>query len=196
METFYWVTLIVAVVLMVVILIGLGILMSNQTSQLTWPPKASTCPDYWNYNTETKMCEVPGSSKVNTGALYDSGKLYVDTQVKTYTYTDSTTTPNTDRTQYTDIASINTVAGTTTKTFPTAKTASTANWWSALNLGTTKDINHAPFPVIADTGTTWSFNPEDPRWKTTTDKSALCAKRTWAVNNNIEWDGVSNYSGC
>lgn len=192
METFYWVTLVVATVLLVVILTGLGILMSKQKSQLTWPPKASTCPDYWNYNTDTNRCELPAS--VNTGALYDTSakKVYVDTTVKSYEYIPSGSTTATA--QYTDIASIANVALTTTQKFPTAKTGK-AGGWSDLDV-TQNKINHVPFPVVDTSATTWSFDPNDARWETTPAKSALCAKQAWAVNNNIEWDGVSNYTGC
>ena len=203
METFYWVTLVVATVLLVVILIGLGILMSRQKSQLTWPPKASTCPDYWNYNTDTKLCELPAS--VNTGALYDTSdsstkRVYVDATVKSYSYKPAGST--TTDTQYTDIVSIANVAK-GTQSFPTAIPGSSAGWWSGLNVGEKGNIGHAPFPVIdtkvttpATDPTTWSFDPNDARWGTTTAKSPLCAKQAWAVNNNIEWDGVSNYTGC
>ncbi len=39
------------------------------------------------------------------------------------------------------------------------------------------------------------FNPADPKW-TTGGKTAICAQKVWANNNNILWDGVSNYNSC
>lgn len=30
----------------------------------------------------------------------------------------------------------------------------------------------------------------------TNNGSSICSKRTWANNNNIVWDGITNYNGC
>jgi len=43
--------------------------------------------------------------------------------------------------------------------------------------------------------TTSKFDPADKSW-TLTGKTAICAKRDWAVKHNIVWDGVSNYNNC
>lgn len=44
---------------------------------------------------------------------------------------------------------------------------------------------------------TKSFNVNDPRWNgykgTATQQ---CAWQSWATNNGVEWDGVTNYNGC
>lgn len=42
---------------------------------------------------------------------------------------------------------------------------------------------------------TWSFNPTDTNWASATTTS-VCAKKNWANNNNIVWDGISNYNSC
>lgn len=40
-----------------------------------------------------------------------------------------------------------------------------------------------------------TFDPANKSW-TLTGKTAICAKRDWAVKHNIVWDGVSNYNNC
>jgi len=35
------------------------------------------------------------------------------------------------------------------------------------------------------------INFNDPGWA-----GGICAKRTWAINHRIAWDGVSNYNSC
>ena len=39
------------------------------------------------------------------------------------------------------------------------------------------------------------FSPSDPAW-TSGGLTALCAQNKWANQNNILWDGVSNYNSC
>jgi|Laugresbdmm110sn_2_1035109.scaffolds.fasta_scaffold211451_1 hypothetical protein len=40
-----------------------------------------------------------------------------------------------------------------------------------------------------------SINFSDPGWRSN-GKTAICNQAAWAKHNNINWDGVSNYSGC
>ena len=40
-----------------------------------------------------------------------------------------------------------------------------------------------------------NFDPNDSKW-TTSGKTAVCAQNAWANQNNILWDGVSNYNSC
>lgn len=47
-------------------------------------------------------------------------------------------------------------------------------------------------PYASDANT---FDPANKSW-TLTGKTAICAKRDWAVKHNIVWDGVSNYNNC
>lgn len=40
-----------------------------------------------------------------------------------------------------------------------------------------------------------SFSTKNPLW-TSKGETTLCAQKNWAVNNDIVWDGVSNYNMC
>lgn len=53
-------------------------------------------------------------------------------------------------------------------------------------------IGTAGPPYASDANT---FDPANKSW-TLTGKTAICAKRDWAVKHNIVWDGVSNYNNC
>lgn len=125
MEVFYVVTLVVAVVTLILLMVILGVLMSYQTRQLTYPPKTNLCPDHWTYDISTKTCDA---SNNNIGAYLSKA----------------------------DVAS-----------------------------------NVAPFAKEAGK---LSFDPDNPKWGEGAT-SVICAKRKWANDYRIVWDGISNYDG-
>lgn len=43
---------------------------------------------------------------------------------------------------------------------------------------------------------TGAINFNDPGFASSYKLSQTCALRQWSLNNNIEWDGISNYNGC
>ena len=53
-----------------------------------------------------------------------------------------------------------------------------------------KDRNIAPYSTDGK-----SFNTKNPLW-TSKGETTLCAQKSWAVSNNIIWDGISNYNMC
>ena len=129
MEVFYVVTLVVAVVTLILLMVILGVLMSYQTRQLTYPPKANLCPDHWTYNISTKTCDASNDAINNNKGAYSSKAVDAS--------------------------------------------------------------NVAPF---ANEAGKLSFNPDNPKWGEGAT-SATCAKRKWANDYRIVWDGISNYDG-
>ena len=76
MDKFYTVTIIVAFVILVIALIGLGILLQNQDAATEFPPKQNQCPDHWTVSGE--YCKW-GSNNFNLGSLKitdTSGAIY------------------------------------------------------------------------------------------------------------------------
>ena len=76
MDKFYTVTIIVAFVILVIALIGLGILLQNQDAATEFPPKQNQCPDHWTVSGE--YCYW-GTSNFNLGDLSTndtSGAIY------------------------------------------------------------------------------------------------------------------------
>ena len=61
MESFYMIVVLIAVVILVLCLTGIGILMRYQNAGQQYPPSANTCPDGWN-NTSGTSCTSPGTS--------------------------------------------------------------------------------------------------------------------------------------
>jgi hypothetical protein len=73
MDKFYTVTIIVAFVILVIALIGLGILLQNQDAATEFPPKQNQCPDHWTVSGD--YCKW-GTNNFNFGSLDISAGLY------------------------------------------------------------------------------------------------------------------------
>jgi hypothetical protein len=56
---------------------------------------------------------------------------------------------------------------------------------------TTKELdpNLPPYSISP------TFDPSNNQWSLS-GKSVVCAQRDWATQNEIVWDGVSNYNNC
>jgi hypothetical protein len=135
MEWFHIIVLTVALVILILLLTFIGLLMSNQKNNLSYPPTYNTCPDYWSISTDGSNCIIPSySSNLNIGLLY-SGPTTLNSSVST--------TPG-----FTSIT----------------------------------DANNNVINQI-------NFN--NSKWQ-----GSVCNQKIWAVNNNIVWDGISNYNSC
>lgn len=129
MDSFYYIVVGVATVALIIMFIVMGVFISKNNVDTTYPPYTNTCPNYWMADASGN-CYIPekknGLSGINTGTYNPSAAL------DKYTY----------------------------------------------GLDASK--------------TYLNFN--DKGWATA-DKSATCAKKTWAKQYGILWDGVSNYNG-
>jgi len=71
MDIFYIVVISIAAVLLILILTYIGILMKQTKGANTaYPPVQATCPDYWDYITDTSSCVIPSSTEKNVGSIY------------------------------------------------------------------------------------------------------------------------------
>jgi len=60
------------------------------------------------------------------------------------------------------------------------------------NLGSTTSILSVP-----GTNGVNGFNSADPGWASYSGaKSSICGKQKWSIANNIDWNGVTTYTGC
>lgn len=71
--------------------------------------------------------------------------------------------------------------------------ASTTNAGTRVSDDTTNFANTPANPAYIS-GTL--LKTDDPSWQTSDGLSAKCAKKLWANNNNVVWDGISNYNSC
>lgn len=71
MDPFYKTVVIVAIVMLILALIGLGVLMQEQDTKTEYPPQQSACPDHWSY-TGVNQCKIntdSDSKELNVGNL-------------------------------------------------------------------------------------------------------------------------------
>lgn len=69
MDPFYKTVVIVAIVMLILALIGLGVLMQEQDTKTEYPPQQSACPDHWS-STGDNQCKInkdSGSTELNVG---------------------------------------------------------------------------------------------------------------------------------
>lgn len=74
-----------------------------------------------------------------------------------------------------------------------------------INNGTTGNLGELPStdgsknsfqPFITKyNDSTYLMNPDDALWSSF-GQTKLCSQYTWANNNNISWDGISNFNSC
>jgi hypothetical protein len=80
------------------------------------------------------------------------------------------------------------------------------DYWSATDLSGNCTINNVNAGYLDGSFSTTNtpgykktdnlVNFNDTSWTSTYSSSQMCAWKTWANANNIEWDGISNYNGC
>jgi hypothetical protein len=128
----------IAVALLVIILVVVGVFMSQNKVNYIYPPTALPCPDYWQLN-GNGTCSIP-------------------------------------------------VTGTPPPGVPSVPPVNIGTWDGITLDGTAK------MPGIDANNSNIDFNSS--AWAAVGASSATCAKKNWAKQNKILWDGVSNYNGC
>ena len=71
-----------------------------------------------------------------------------------------------------------------------------ANTTNAGTRATGDTNNFANIPSNAAYIANGVLKTDDASWQTSDGLSAKCAKKLWANNNNVVWDGISNYNSC
>jgi len=167
------------------IIIGVAILVFFLTMGMFWffskkksdefPPTMSNCPTGWSVNPDG-TCNIPIDG-TNLGNLTGKGvpiyKLITqdDNNNETITYS---TNPLNGGTVLTDVYNNKVMA----YTGPDSKTRFP-------NFPGGYDITHPEKSVVDFTASNWSKY-----------ESVLCSNYKWAVKNNINWEGVTNYNHC
>ncbi len=77
MESFYLIVLGIAIVMLILVLTGIGLLMRTQIASTVYPPMANTCPDGWLV--DGSHCNIPttGSNMgfINPTSPYDTAAI-------------------------------------------------------------------------------------------------------------------------
>jgi hypothetical protein len=83
MDPFYKTVVIVAIVMLILALIGLGVLMQEQDTKTEYPPQQSTCPDHWSStgDNQCKINENSGGTELNVGNFTGNSDDYMSYSV-------------------------------------------------------------------------------------------------------------------
>lgn len=71
MDSFQITVLAIAVIILILIFTAIGILTKNSLSDKAYPPKTTTCPDYWNVDADGNCIIPPTSATLNAGSVYN-----------------------------------------------------------------------------------------------------------------------------
>ena len=78
MESFYLIVLGIAIVMLILVLTGIGLLMRTQTASSVYPPMANTCPDGWTIAADGS-CNIPSTGPnmgfIIAGTPYTTGVI-------------------------------------------------------------------------------------------------------------------------
>lgn len=88
MDKFYSIVVIVAFVVLVIALIGLGVMLQKQDSKTVFPPVQNQCPDGWT-PADDDICKISKTEQKNVGT-FNPGSV-TDFDVKYLIKTDGTT---------------------------------------------------------------------------------------------------------
>lgn len=147
---------------------------SNVKSQ-EFPPVMSNCPTNWKVN-DDGTCQIPVDG-VNMGNLNGKGRPIYKKDKKDNSGNQTTsysTNPIKGGSQLIDLYKNKILAYTgrdSNTKFP--------------NFPAGYDVTHPEKSVVDFTSSDWSEYG-----------STLCANHEWAIKNNINWEGVSNYNHC
>jgi len=87
MEMFHVIVLTVAIIILIIVLTVIGILMTQKTNSIAYPPAYNSCPDYWSVTTDGSSCIIPtAASSLNTGSMYNQAGTLVPGIISTPGY--------------------------------------------------------------------------------------------------------------
>jgi hypothetical protein len=166
-DPFYMYVAIGAFVILIIVLIALGVMMSELQSTTLFPPTQNACPDYWDLSSNGQ-CVFPHATdndrNQGTGVIQ----------------TDKTTDPS--------IYAIKTTSPGFSGDNGWGKQLSVSNGATTYT-GSGSQLNYRYVSLSDPSGIAGMA-------KLYPGLSTRCAQKKWAVNNNIVWDGVSNFNGC
>ena len=64
--SFYVYVIIIMLIVLTISLVGMGVMITKEDTNMKYPPTTNTCPDYWNVDM-CGNCIFPGMGKRNSG---------------------------------------------------------------------------------------------------------------------------------
>jgi hypothetical protein len=193
MDAFQWIVLGIATVVLVLILVGIGYMMANQSYNIVFPPTQSTCPDSWVTDPSGTMCFYIGS---NGGtAKKNLGTICTVTSKGAQTSSGNPITMPTDT---------NPVGTTVNKDFFNKM----PQIYYARYDNTSGNVQLQSGIIVLPAAAQQQFANNFPGSKITcipffnlsdfknSNKPPICAQQTFANQHQIYWDGVNNTNQC
>lgn len=176
MEDFYFYTVAIALVILIIMLTMIGITLSYGNETKVYPPIENDCPDYW---TKAAVNEFGGTITANDINLPEG------TDVTNFFKVPIGAT-NPGNSEFQDGAKINSDYWTDASNSSDPKRP--ANSDGITGVKTTVNGKHMYYIQLKGNDAEWSnLYP---------GMSVRCAKQKWALDRGIVWDGVTNYNGC
>lgn len=221
MESFYIVVLAISITSLILLLTLIGVAIRKSNKNVEWPlGEPMSCPDGWEEHATDGKCYIP-TNMVNTGKVYLDKTLPNHAENKDKKYTFETDADNAWRNLGTATVTRDTISSPKKATI-TAISQSNFNYFKVndkIKLGTdtkeytiaTKPNNttltvegnaDADLPAANASGVDYfgkrivvDFN-DTSLYKGADSKATKCLRNKWALANEVQWDGVSNYNGC
>jgi hypothetical protein len=171
-DPFYMYVTIGAIILLLIVLISIGIMMTTLKSLDKFPPLQNTCPDYWDISSNPAYCVYPyKANSVNQGI--NDIKANATATVGPVNSGDKVINGNIGYvSRWATHLGLKSVDGNVWTTGVTPSNAS----------------NHFIYLKLNDNDSGWG--------NLAPGKTTRCAQKSWAIQNGIVWDGVTNYNAC
>lgn len=178
MENFYFYACVIALIILILLLSMIGVAISYAKGVQVYPPTYKTCPDYWVEGDGTTGNANP------TFCLYPFDTTHRNRGNPDFINQDNTKIPNS-----------------------TEITGSADSYGNLLSLGYSAYDNGGnpityPATIEDDAAKLYvKMMGNDASWNTVYGNAyagltTRCAKRKWAIENGISWDGITNFNGC
>lgn len=176
MDDFYFYACVIALIILIVLLTLIGIAISASKQLIIYPPTFKNCPDYWTEGDGTEGNAKPGYCLYPTEISYrNRGNMEFQDNV-------NKKLPNVS-----DIGNLHALS------FMAYDTGNNAIPTAIMDEAIRLPESASKFYI--------KMNENDASWNTIygnayVGKTVRCAKRQWANENGIVWDGITNYNGC
>jgi hypothetical protein len=167
MEDFYFYACVVALIILILCLTMIGITISFGNSLKLFPSTQKPCPDYWMEGTDN-----------DAGYCLYPGKAQSNAGNSEFAGTDPKVPSASDALELNSIG---------TRIYATSDDTTTVDYASA-----NRNTLDRYFIQLNDNNKNWNTIYGNAY----AGMTPICAKRKWANDNGIVWDGVTNYNGC
>jgi hypothetical protein len=179
MEDFYFYTIVIALIILIVMLTMIGIILSYGNETKVYPPIQNEAPDYWSKASADEF-------GANDAAIADDGINLPAGTVQTNFFKVPIGQTNPGNSNFQNGSIVNTEYWTVADN--TANKKKPANCGGITGVKITKSGNENYYI---------QFIGNDAEWTAAyPGLTVRCAKQKWALDRGIVWDGVTNFNGC